>query len=413
MNSNLPPAMHMRPGQHPGADAHAQAQQAASHTTAHHSTSPHDGSHPGKMPAGMNYKAEDVHHSPFLVFYETTRACDLVCKHCRACAQNRAHPNQMSNAMAKDMIDQLANFPKPPMLVMTGGDPLKRDDIYDLIRHAKSKKLRVAMTPSATPLVTAQAIADLKEAGVSRLAISLDGADAQTHDAFRGIDGIFKRSLRIIDDTHAAGIPMQINTTITKGNFDQVDAIAELINRPGVVLWSVFFLVPVGRGLREQAIEPAQYEQVFAKLWQHAQTQNYGVKTTEAHHYRRFVLQQKGDPQANPQALANKPKVQRAPIGISDGKGVMFVSHIGDMYPSGFMPINCGRFPEKSPIEVYQDNPTFKSLRNPDGFSGKCGVCEFRNVCGGSRARAYALTRDPLASEPHCVYIPKNWTPGI
>ncbi|MBL4699937.1 MAG: hypothetical protein JKX85_01640, partial [Phycisphaeraceae bacterium] len=149
------------------------------------------------------------------------------------------------------------------------------------------------------------------------------------------------------------------------------------------------------------------------RLWHHAQNKNYGVKTTEAHHYRRFVLQQKGDPQANPAALANKPKVQRAPIGISDGKGVMFISHVGDMYPSGFMPINCGRFPAKSPVDVYQNNPTFLSLRNPDGFSGKCGVCEYRNVCGGSRARAYAMTHDALASEPHCVYIPKALsTPG-
>jgi len=355
----------------------------------------------------------DVHRSPFLVFYETTRACDLACQHCRACAQPRAHPNQLSTQRAKALIDSLATFPQPPLLVMTGGDPLKRNDIYELIRYAKHVGLRVAMTPSATPLVTAQAIADLKEAGVSRMAISLDGADAPTHDAFRGIEGIFERTLRIIDDTHAAGLPMQINTTITRRNVDQVDAIAELISRPGVVLWSVFFLVPVGRGLREQSIEPAEYEEVFARLWHHAQSKPYGVKTTEAHHYRRFVLQQKGDPQANPTALVDRPKVQRAPIGISDGKGVMFISHIGDMYPSGFLPINCGRFPEQSPVDVYQNSPTFQSLRNPDSFSGKCGYCEYRNICGGSRARAYALTRDPLAADPHCVYTPRKFpAPG-
>ena len=409
MKPILPAAMHTRPGPHLGDVPYTMPQ------TSPENAVPPEAAHGKSLNAkgGMDYVAADVNHSPFLVFYETTRACDLACQHCRACAAPNAHPNQLSNEKAKAMIDELAKFPKPPLLVMTGGDPLKREDIYDLIRHAKSKGLRIAMTPSATPLVTADALANLKEAGVSRMAISLDGADAKTHDAFRGIDGIFERSLRIIQDTHATGLPMQINTTITKRNVDQVDAIAELINRPGVVLWSVFFLVPVGRGLREQSIEPAQYEKVFARLWHHAQTKNYGVKTTEAHHYRRFVLQQKGDPQANPTALANKPKVQRAPIGISDGKGVMFISHVGDMYPSGFMPINCGRFPAKSPVDVYQNNPTFLSLRNPDGFSGKCGVCEYRNVCGGSRARAYAMTHDALASEPHCIYIPKALSPPL
>ncbi|MFG0247521.1 MAG: TIGR04053 family radical SAM/SPASM domain-containing protein [Phycisphaeraceae bacterium JB051] len=431
MKPILPANMHMRPGEHPGAADHAKLQnqaqgiQPAEQTQAGATAMPpeiakriaqaqggHPSHHPGGAPAEhpmMDYKAEDVHHSPFLIFYETTRACDLVCQHCRACAQSKAHANQLSTEASKAMIDELAKFPKKPLLVMTGGDPLKRPDIYELIRHGKSKGMRIAMTPSATPLVTAEAIGNLRDAGVSRMAISLDGADAKTHDAFRGIDGIFERSLRIIDDTHAAGLPMQINTTITKRNFHQVDAIAELINRPGVVLWSVFFLVPVGRGLREQGIEPGEYEKVFAKLWQHAQTKNYGVKTTEAHHYRRFVLQQKGDPQANPAALAGKPKVQRAPIGISDGKGVMFISHVGYMYPSGFLPINCGHFPDQSPVDVYQNHETFKSLRNPDGFTGKCSVCEYRKVCGGSRARAYAVTRNPLASEPDCVYIPKAW----
>ncbi len=359
----------------------------------------------------MAFGPNDVHHSPFLVFYETTRACDLSCKHCRACAQPLAHPKQLDTDAAKAMFDELAKFPKPPLLVLTGGDPLKRPDIYELIRYAASLKLKVAMTPSATPLVTADAIKRLAEAGVSRMAISLDGSNSQTHDTIRGIDGIFDRSMEIIKDTHAAGLPMQINTTITKRNVDEVDQIAELINQPGVVLWSVFFLVPVGRGMAEEAIEPAQYEQVFERLWHHAQTKRFGVKTTEAHHYRRYVLQHHGDPQANPEALADKPRVQRAPIGISDGKGVMFISHVGDMYPSGFMPLKCGRFPADSPVDVYQKHELFLSLRDPDGFKGKCGVCEYRKICGGSRARAYAITRDPLESEPHCLYIPKTWKP--
>ncbi|MBL4701077.1 MAG: radical SAM protein, partial [Phycisphaeraceae bacterium] len=281
MKPILPAAMHTRPGPHVG-DTPCSTPQASTENTVANAPPSHAAEHPQQRPQDMpEYTASDVNHSPFLVFYETTRACDLACQHCRACAAPNAHPNQLSNEKAKAMIDELAKFPKPPLLVMTGGDPLKREDIYDLVRHAKSKGLRIAMTPSATPLVTADALVNLKEAGVSRMAISLDGADAKTHDAFRGIEGIFDRSLRIIKDTHAAGLPMQINTTITKRNVDQVDAIAELIHRPSVVLWSVFFLVPVGRGLREQSIEPADYEKVFARLWHHAQNKNYGVKTTE------------------------------------------------------------------------------------------------------------------------------------
>jgi radical SAM protein len=358
------------------------------------------------MPAP--YTSEDFAHSPFVVFYEVTRACDLVCAHCRACAQPKRHPHELDPEIAKALISQLASFPKPPVLVLTGGDPMKRDDIFDLVRHSVSEGLSTAMTPSATPLMTLEAIHGLRDAGLSRLAVSIDSADAAVHDGFRGVPGSFVRSLEILRDAREAGLPLQINTTITKRNVNEVDAMADLFAGLGIVLWSVFFLVPVGRGLAEERIAPWEYETVFEKLWNHAKCQPYAIKTTEAHHYRRYVLEKMGDPQHRPAGVPAG-RVQRAPIGVNDGKGVFFVSHTGTVYPSGFMPTRCGKFPQESVVDIYQNSPTMRQLRDGNLLKGKCGDCEYRQICGGSRARAYQLTRDPLGSEPDCVYIPKSW----
>ncbi len=353
----------------------------------------------------MPYTTADFAQSPFLIFYEVTRACDLVCKHCRACAQPNPHPSQLTHEQSCALIRQMADFPKPPLLVFTGGDPMKREDIFDLVRFAKECALQVAMTPSATPLVTREALIKLKDVGLSRLAVSLDSANPAFHDDFRGVEGSFQRSLEILRDCREIGLPLQINTTITNRNIDQIDEMAEFIANQGIGLWSVFFLIPVGRGLAEQRIKPEEYEVVFEKLWNHAQKQPYAIKTTEAHHYRRFVLEKHGNPQLQPGSLPEG-RQQRAPLGVNDGKGVFFVSHTGSVYPSGFMPILCGRFPEKSIIDIYQNSDLLRSLRDGDLLKGKCGLCEYRQICGGSRARAYAVTRDPLAAEPDCVYIP-------
>lgn len=360
-----------------------------------------------------DYTAADFHHSPFVMFYELTRACDLACAHCRACAQPKRHPNELTPTQSMALMDDLARFPKPPLVVLTGGDPLKRDDVVELTQYAvQTAGLSVAMTPSATPLVTRDALRDLKQAGLSRLAVSLDGADAQTHDGFRNVAGSYDLTFSIMAMARELNLPMQVNTTITSRNLHQVDAMANLLASQGIVLWSVFFLIPVGRGLQEKRISPDEYEVVFEKLWHHARIQPFGIKTTEAHHYRRFVLEKMGDPQRDPHtvhATANQPRhlTQRAPLGVNDGRGVMFVSHTGQVFPSGFMPIDCGRFPGQSVVDIYQNSHVMQQLRNPDLLHGKCGICEYRSVCGGSRARAYALTRDPLASEPDCVYQPR------
>ena len=383
----------------------------------------------------LEYTRDDFAHSPLMFYYEVTQACDLVCKHCRASAQEHAHAEELTTEQSKRLIEQAAAFPRPPMLVLTGGDPLKRADLFELIRHAASLDLHVALTPSATPLATAAAFQRAKEAGVRALGISLDGADAKTHDAFRGWEGSFDRTLSMLANARRLELPVQVNTTITQRNFDQIDAMAELLSDQGIKMWSVFFLVPVGRGVEEKRILPEQYELAFERLWRHARSKPYAVKTTEAPHYRRYVLQHGGDPLAGPthqgdgESLspavrsepgraegredssaspgAASPKgLHRAPLGVTDGKGVMFVGHVGEIYPAGFLPLSCGRFPQVSVVDAYQKHPTFLALRDPDRFGGICGVCEYRHVCGGSRARAYAVSGDPLAAEPDCVYVP-------
>lgn len=355
----------------------------------------------------LDYTRTDFDHSPFVVFYEVTRACDLVCQHCRACAQPRRDPRELDGEQARQLIEQLASFPKPPMLVFTGGDPLKRPDVYGLVRQAVDFGLTAAMTPSATPLATPEALQRLQQAGLHRLAVSLDGVDAATHDALRGVSGSFDRTLQIMADARRTALPLQVNTTVAEANFGQIDTMAAMLAREGIVLWSVFFLVPVGRGEQVKRISPQQYEEVFEKLWRHARRQPYGIKTTEAPHYRRFVLDRRGNPQRSPKELGGEQK-QRAPLGINDGKGILFIDHRGVIYPSGFLPLRCGRFPRDSVVDVYQNSPILQQLRDGNQLKGKCGHCGFRHACGGSRARAYAVTGDPLAAEPDCVYQPKR-----
>ncbi len=379
----------------------------------------------------QDYSPRDFAVSPLMFYYEVTLACDLVCKHCRASAQETPRPDELSTSQAKALLDQLAGFPRRPMLVLTGGDPLKRADLFELIRHAAAAGLQVALTPSATPLATFEAFERARQAGVRRLGISLDGADAATHDAFRGWQGSFDRTMQMLANARTLGMAVQLNTTITRRNVHQIDAMADLLAGQGIAMWSVFFLVPVGRGVEEERIAPEEYETVFERLWRHAQHQPYAVKTTEAPHYRRFVLERGGDPLAGPGEgrgardegrevrdegwAVHRPSSpnhtghgHRAPLGVGDGKGVMFVSHIGEIYPAGFLPLCCGRFPQDSVIDVYQKHPVFLALRDPDRFKGRCGICEYRHVCGGSRARAYAVTGDYLESEPDCVYVPTS-----
>jgi AdoMet-dependent heme synthase len=363
--------------------------------------------------------SRDFNKDPFIVIWELTRACQLKCLHCRAEAQYRRDPRELSFEEGKVLIDQIYEM-NNPMLVFTGGDPLMREDVFDIAAYAVQKGVRVSMTPSATPNVTKEAIEKAKEVGLSRWAFSLDGPTAEIHDHFRGTAGSFDLTMERIKYLHELEIPIQINTVISRYNYDYLEEMAKLIEDLNCVLWSVFFLVPTGRGQEKDMITPAEHEKVFAWLYQLSKRVKFDIKTTAGQHYRRVVIQHKMreareqvediqylDALTQQGLTGSIDGLGRAPKGVNDGNGFVFISHIGDVYPSGLLPVKAGNVREQPLADIYRDSPIFKALRNPDGFKGKCGQCEFRFVCGGSRSRAYAVTGDYLESEPYCVYIPE------
>ena len=359
----------------------------------------------------------DFDERPFIVIWETTQACDLACIHCRACAQPLRNSEELTTAEAKSMIDEIANM-QVPLFVMTGGDPLKRPDIYELVAYAAEKGTRPSLTPSATPLLTREAIIKLKEAGLARLAISLDGPTAAIHDAFRKVSGSYQWTQDAVRYAREIDLPVQINTTITRHNLKYLDDMIGLLESLDVVLWSVFFLVPMGRGQTIDLISAQEFEEVFAKLYETSKRVLFDIKSTEAQHYRRFLLQRRTElrrqlsapPIRMPQFLGvnGGDGIGRAPKGINDGKGFAFISHLGDVYPSGFLPVSAGNVRKDSLSDLYRNSPLFTALRDTANLEGKCGRCEFREICGGSRARAYAMTGDMFAEEPCCVYEPKR-----
>lgn len=355
----------------------------------------------------------DFNERPFLAIWEVTQACDLACVHCRAAAQPERHPMELTTDEGKDLIEQIAAM-KVPVFVLTGGDPIKRPDLFELIEHARTVGVRVSLTPSATPLLTREIILQLKEAGLARLAVSLDGARAETHDAFRGMAGSFARTLNAIRWANEAGLPVQINTTFSRRNRAEMDDIAKLVESLRITLWSVFFLVPTGRGKLDDLPSADEFEQIFARIYRLSKTASFDIKTTEAQHYRRFLLQQrvaerKAGAWAGPEPKKMADTIGRAPRGLNDGKGFVFISHTGEVFPSGFLPLTAGNIRRQPLSTIYRDSALFMRLRDTSMLKGKCGACEFQEICGGSRARAYALTGDACAEEPCCSYIPRGY----
>lgn len=340
--------------------------------------------------------------APFMAFWETTRACDLVCAHCRADAQAERDEDELTTAEGERLLEDVRAM-GCPLVVLTGGDPAKRPDLVHLVRHGSAIGLRMALTPSATPLVTRPLLARLRDAGLARLAVSLDGATAATHDGFRGVPGSFARTFEILRDARALGMTTQVNTTVTDLDVGDLEAIAALLADMQITLWGVFFLVPTGRGERLRVLDPDVAEQVLERLAAIAATAPFDVKTTAAPHFRRVLLQHRV---RRREIVGVADGIGRAPRGVNDGQGILFVSHVGDVFPSGFLPLSCGNVRETSLADVYRDHPVFRMLRDPDLLGGKCGVCEFRRVCGGSRARAHAMTGDLFAEEPACAYVP-------
>jgi radical SAM protein len=367
---------------------------------------------PSAQPPTSPSPAIDFNRVPFTVIWEVTRGCDLRCVHCRADAQPRRDPRELTTTEGVALIDQIRALGSP-VFVLTGGDPLKRPDLGTLIAHAARLGLAVALTPSGTPLARPEAIQRLADLGVRRLAFSLDGPTAASHDAFRRQPGSFAHTVAALRHGRACGLPLQINTTVTRRNIAALPAIAAVVHALGAAVWSAFFLVTVGRATAADQLSAPECEEVFAVLHALGARAPFAVRTTAAPHFRRFALQQ--DAQARRAGRRGAPAActgivrdrARRPRGVGDGNGLVFISHVGDVYPSGFLPLRVGNVRTSALADVYREAPLLRRLRDPDALGGKCGVCEFRRVCGGSRARAYAVRGDPLAADPLCAYTPR------
>ncbi|GGJ12581.1 radical SAM protein [Alicyclobacillus cellulosilyticus] len=379
----------------------------------------------------------DFHVNPLIVIWEVTRACQLHCLHCRAKAQRHRHPLELTKEEGLRLIDEIAEMDRP-LFVLTGGDPLERDDLFDFIRYGTQRGLEVAMTPSATPRVTRDALKRAQQAGLARCAFSLDGSEPEIHDRFRGTRGSYDLTIRALGWLRELQMPTQVNTTVTRHNLHDLPRIADQIESFRPVLWSVFFLVPTGRARAQDMVSAAEAEEVMAWLWEQSKSRPFAIKTTAAPHYRRVILQKQaaeatedgrgsesagkhgtGGRDATPEPkrasgpairvpnIPAGPDTPRTPRTVNDGNGFVFISHTGDVYPSGFLPVTAGNIRKVRLADIYRTSPVFQALRNPALLKGKCGVCEFKLVCGGSRARAFAMTGDYLESDPACAYVPR------
>src|SRR6478736_1468169 len=336
---------------------------------------------------------------PFIAIWELTRACDLVCLHCRAEACKDRDPAELTTEEGKRLLDRLAAG-KVPLVVLTGGDPAKRQDLVELVAHGTSRGLSMALTPSATPLVTDELIRELGRVGLTRLAISIDGPDATVHDTFRGVAGSFDCALRILESARNCGISTQINTSVHTGNIRLLPEFRSLVKTLAPTLWSVFVVVRTGRATQDMVLSAEQVERLLEDLAEASASESFAIKTTAAPHLRRVLLQQRKD---------NQPARGRLAGWVNERRGFMFVSHQGDVFPSGFLPVPCGNVRNRDPLEIYRNHPVFRGMRDEDSFSGKCGVCEYRKVCGGSRARALSQGGDMFGSDPACAYIPPRY----
>jgi radical SAM protein len=353
-----------------------------------------------------------------LVFWETTRACRLACRHCRASATTQAPPGELSRAEGCALIDQVAGFGRPyPILVLTGGDCLLRPDLFDLVDYAVSLGIPVCLSPSVTPLLDAAMISRIARSGVRAVSLSLDGCRTQTHDGVRGIAGHFEMTMTAIRQLSGAGVTVQVNTTVMEQNVEELPGIAALVAGAGAHIWEVFFLVQVGRGTATRPISPTGHEDVCHFLYD-ASAYGFIVRTVEAPFFRRVVTARRAGAPVPESALYQRlsayltgllgppirhPSAQTAPT--RDGKGILFVSHDGQVYPAGFLPLGLGSIRSRPLRDIYRDDPLLRSIRAAR-FTGRCGACQYADLCGGSRARAYAATGDPLGPDPACPYQP-------
>jgi len=345
-----------------------------------------------------------------LVAWESTRNCNLSCKHCRASATCGPYTGELDTATSLTLMDQIAETGQP-IVILTGGEPLLRDDIFDIAAYGTQKGLRMVMAPNGT-LITPETASKMATSGIQRISISLDGADRQSHDAFRGVDGAYDGALRGIHAARDAGIEFQINTTITKLNLDQIPQIMHLAESLGAVAHHIFLLVPTGRGkyLIDQEISAKEYESTLNWFYDQRNQTCLQLKATCAPHYYRILRQRaRADGQSVTFHTHGLDAVTRGCLG---GTGFCFISHTGIVQPCGFLDLNCGDVTQRSFADIWRDSEIFKSLRDFSQLKGKCGICEYKAVCGGCRARAYEATGDFLAEEPLCSYQPGKQQTG-
>lgn len=352
--------------------------------------------------------------APFTIAWEVTRACAFACVHCRADAQHQADPRQLTTAESFHLIDRMKGFGSP-ILVFTGGDPMMRRDLFDLIAYATQQGLRCSLTPTATALPTPERLLQAKEAGIRRIALSLDAPTAEVHDAFRQVPGSWQRTINILKNAQAAGISAQVNTTVSTYNVDLLADMVPFIEQVGAVQWSLFFLVPTGRAQLNRMISPQEHERVFNWLYDLSKSSSFDIKVTAAPMYRRVAIQRRkaenngGTVTFQGAGFQYADGLDRPTRGVGDGNGFLFISHIGEIQPSGFLTVSAGNVRSDDVVDVYRHSNLFVNLRDVSKIKGKCGACEYREVCGGQRGRAYGITGDYLESDPACAYEPANW----
>lgn len=382
---------------------------------------------PGRVVRTPRY---DLTERPFLVIWECTRACQLACQHCRAEAQVGRNPGELTTSEAEGLARQIAAFGAPrPLFIITGGDPFSRSDLPDIIKAAVSAGLPVAVSPSGTPSLTRQNLTMIAEAGATAISLSLDGATASEHDGFRRVDGVFDWTLEGWRIARELGLKVQVNTTVSRHNLHSLPRIAELVAEYGAMTWSAFLLVPTGRGRELDSLSQDEVEDVLNFVYDAGDY--VAAKTTEGHHFRRVaieraILAEKGDDHIAALGLGPlyselreglaplarggvRRHSRRPPMDVNAGRGFVFVSHLGTVHPSGFLPVDAGNVRDRPLTQIYREAELMRGLRDPGRLEGRCGQCEFRTVCGGSRSRAYAMTGDPFAAEPWCGYQPGSF----
>ncbi|MBF0254167.1 MAG: TIGR04053 family radical SAM/SPASM domain-containing protein [Candidatus Omnitrophica bacterium] len=367
----------------------------------------------------------DYAKQPFLVIWESTRACDLACLHCRAEADSTRDPEELSTGEAKKLIRDVQSM-GTPIFIISGGDPLKRPDLIELVRYSKESGLRTGTIPAVTPLLVPERIDELKSAGLDQIAFSLDAADPAAHDAFRRTEGVFERTIKSVEYANRIGLNVQINSLVNVHNTESLEALITLVRRLKIVFWEVFFLVPTGRGRELELISAAKFDAAFDLIYRLHREAEFVIKVTEAPHYRKYFVDREEAGQGAASSMVRSGAMPgaigrvhgpggslgRAPQGVNSGKGFLFVSHKGEIMPSGFLPITAGNVRTVTLGEIYRGHSLFKDLRDTALLKGKCGRCSFKEMCGGSRARAYALTGDYLAEEPCCSYEPPRGDGG-